>query len=31
MEGSRVWALWVNEEYIACQVRANVTNSTGQV
>lgn len=31
MEGSRVWSMWVNEEYIACQVRANVTNSTGQI
>lgn len=28
MEGSRVSSLWVNEEYIACQVKANVTNST---
>ena len=30
MEASRVWSLWVNEEYIACQVRANVTNGTNQ-
>jgi hypothetical protein len=30
MESSNVWAVWVNEEYIACQVRANVTNGTNQ-
>jgi hypothetical protein len=30
MEGSRVSSLWVNEEYIACQLKANVTNSTNQ-
>ena len=30
MEGSRVSSIWVNEEYIACQLRANVTNSTNQ-
>jgi len=30
MEGSKVSSLWVNEEYIACQVKANVTNGTNQ-
>ncbi len=30
MEGSNVTALWVNEEYIACQVIANVINSSNQ-
>lgn len=31
MENSHIWSLWVNEEYIACQVRANVTNGTDQI
>ncbi len=30
MEGSSVSSLWVNEEYIACQVVAMVTNGTNQ-
>lgn len=30
MENSQVTDVWVNEEYIACQLKANVTNSTNQ-
>jgi hypothetical protein len=30
MENSRVGSLWVNEEYIAAQVVANVTNAQNQ-